>query len=462
MPFRALVVDDDSSLRYIVRGLLEDAKLEVDEAVDGVDGLERVENGAYELVVTDVQMPRMDGIELLKKICARPSPPKVVVITAHGSERQTVEAIKAGAFDYFKKPFQIDEVMAVIRRVAESLRLGAEVKRLSGELDHMRSLIFTSAAMKRLSVLVQRIAPRDVTVLLTGESGTGKERVAEALVAASGRVNKPFVRFNCAALTTELADAELFGHTKGAFTGAVKSRRGLFREADGGTILLDEIGELAASIQAKLLRVLQEGEVRPVGADQPDKVDVRIIAATNRDLMQLAADGTFRADLYYRFKVVHLRIPPLRERPEDIPLLTQHFLDKLSRRFGVDPFRLTPSLLARLSAYSWPGNVRELENALESLVVLSQGNELDLSVLPQLAPFTTQAATGASDGATQTDLKAYTDAYEHGVIAAALRAAHSNRSVAARTLRISRGTLHQKLRKYGLTDRDTSDDDVAD
>jgi len=458
-------VDDDSSVRYTVRGILEHAKLQVDEAVDGVEGLEKVDAGDYQLVVTDIQMPRMNGLELLKKIRERPEPqPKVIVITAHGSERHAVEAVKAGAFDYFKKPFEVDEMMAVVRRATESVQLTAEVERLSSELNLSRSLIFTSAAMSRLAVLVRRIAPRDVTVLLTGESGTGKERVAEALVAASGRADKPFLRFNCAALTAELAEAELFGHTRGAFTGAVKSRLGLFREADGGTILLDEIGELPAAVQAKLLRVLQEGEVRPVGEDQPVKVDVRVIAATHRDLVQMATEGKFREDLYYRLKVVHLRIPSLRERPEDIPVLARHFLGEFSRRFAVGPFKLTPTLLERLHAYPWPGNVRELENALESLVALSQGNELDLSLLPEVPTAVKSEAPSAPVGAppaeaSAADLKARMDAYERGIIVAALEGARGNRSQAARTLGINRATLHGKLRKYGLTDSDTDLDE---
>jgi DNA-binding NtrC family response regulator len=469
MAFRALVVDDDSSVRYTVRGILEHAKLQVDEAVDGIEGLERVENGAYELVITDIQMPRMNGLELLRKIRERPGPqPKVIVITAHGSERHAVEAVKSGAFDYFKKPFEIEEMIAVVRRATESVQLAAEVERLSGELNLSRSLIFGSPAMSKLAVLVQRVAPRDVTVLLTGESGTGKERVTEALVSASPRADKPFLRFNCAALTAELAEAELFGHSKGAFTGAVRSRLGFFREADGGTILLDEIGELPMPVQAKLLRVLQEGEVRPVGEDQTVKVDVRIIAATHRDLMQMSVDGTFREDLYYRLKVVHLRIPPLRERPEDIPLLARSFLAEFSRRFGVGPFKLTPSLLEQLNAYSWPGNVRELENALESLVALSQGNELDLSLLPQsTAPLTRSGgdvhlgakAPTPPETAGQIDLKARVDAYERGIIVSALETARGNRSLAARTLGINRATLHGKLRKYGLTDSDADLDE---
>ncbi len=468
---RALVVDDDAAVRYTLRGILEHAKLDVDEAFDGVDGLARLDAGEFDLVITDLRMPRMDGLELLTKIRARPgTPPKVIVITAHGSERHAVEAIKNGAFDYFKKPFEMDELMAVVRRATDSVRLSAEVERLSSELNLSRSLVFASPAMSRLAVLVQRIGPRDVTVLLTGESGTGKERVAEALVRASGRSDKAFVRFNCAALGGELAEAELFGHSRGAFTGAVKARTGLFREADGGTMLLDEIAELAPATQAKLLRVLQEGEVRPVGEDRPLKVDVRLVAATHRDLLQLVREGKFREDLYYRLNVVHLQIPPLRERPEDIDVLARHFLAQYSRRFGVGPFALTAALTERLRAHRWPGNVRELENAIESLVALSQG-ELDLTLLRDAhggsAPLATVVAAETAPRAVAPvepvpllELKNRMDAYERGLILSALETAKGNRSLAARTLGINRATLHGKLRKYGLTESEP-DSEVA-
>ena len=460
---RALVVDDESTIRYMVRGILEHLQIEVGEAGDGVQALERLETGTYDLVVTDINMPRLDGVTLLKKIGELPHPrPKVIMMTAHGSERLAADAIKAGAFDYFKKPFEVQEMLAVARRATEAARLSAEVERLESELTLGRSLVFGSPAMSRLATMVRRIAPRDVTVLLTGESGTGKERVAEALVEASARADKPFLRFNCAALTAELAEAELFGHSKGAFTGAVKSRLGLFRVADGGTILLDEVGELPTPVQAKLLRVLQEGEVRPVGEDQPIKVDVRIIAATHRDLLQMSAEGKFREDLYYRLKVVHLQVPALRERREDIPLLARHFLVEYSRRFGVGPFKLTPSLLEQLNSYPWPGNVRELENAIESTLALSHGTELDLSLLPSLAKRAPAAPPAASPGAAPVavepiatrDLKLRMDAYERGLIVSTLEAAHGNRSHTARMLGINRATLHGKLRKYGLASSD--------
>jgi len=448
MNARALVVDDDSTIRYTLRGILEHAGVTVEEAADGVVALEKLDAGPFDLVISDLRMPRMDGFELLKQVRERgPSAPRMIMITAHGSERHAVEAIKGGAYDYFRKPFEMDEMNAVVGRALESVRLSSEVERLSGELNLSRSLVFASPAMSRLALLVQRVAPRDVTVLLTGESGTGKERVAEALVAASGRAAKPFLRFNCAALTAELAEAELFGHTKGAFTGAVKERPGLFREADGGTILLDEIGELAPMTQAKLLRVLQDGEIRPVGEDRSFQVDVRIIAATHRNLLQLASEGKFREDLYYRLKVVHLTIPPLRERPEDISVLAHHFLAEYSRRFGVGPYQVTAALLDRLISYRWPGNVRELENALESAVALSQG-ELDLSLLP--------SSTGATStaSASNLELKDRIDAYERGLIVQALQAHHNNRSHAARALGINRATLHSKLKKYSLAGGD--------
>jgi DNA-binding NtrC family response regulator len=300
--------------------------------------------------------------------------------------------------------------------------------------------------MRRLAVLVGRVAPRDVTVLLTGESGTGKERVAEAIVLASPRADRPFVRFNCAALAPELAEAELFGHARGAFTGATRARPGLFGEADGGTLLLDEVGELAAGAQAKLLRVVQEGEVRPVGEERARKVDVRVIAATHRDLEEEVRRGRFREDLFYRLNVVHLRVPPLRERTEDVPVLARHFLARFAERFGVAPLRATDALLSRLAAHPWPGNVRELENAVERLVALSPPDGPDLGLLPGGEP--------AADDGGELPLKERVQAYERGLVVEALRATRGNRTEAARRLGISRVTLHDKLKRYGLGGED--------
>ncbi|HET9551831.1 MAG TPA: sigma-54 dependent transcriptional regulator [Anaeromyxobacteraceae bacterium] len=447
-PARVLVVDDDPGVRYTLREILESEGLAVDEAADGQAALEAYEAAPAPLVITDLRMPRLDGLGLLKALAGRAPAPRVVLITAHGSERDAVEAMKAGAFDYFRKPFDTDELLAVVRRAVEAVRLRDENERLAGELALSRTMVFEAASMRTLARLVARVAPRDVTVLVTGESGTGKERVAEALVRASPRAGKPFVRFNCAALSPELAEAELFGHARGAFTGAVRSRPGLFGEADGGTILLDEVGELAPNAQAKLLRVLQEGEVRPVGEEKARTVDVRVVAATHRNLDELVKAGRFREDLYYRLAVVRLHVPPLRERPEDVALLARHFLDRFAERFGLAALRVPDALLDRLRAHRWPGNVRELENALESLVALSPPDALDLSLLPfgqggpgEPAP----ASPGAPLG-----LKQRVEVYEKGLVLEALRAARGNRSEAARQLGISRVTLHDKLKKYGL------------
>jgi two-component system response regulator HydG len=452
---RVLVVDDDEGVRYMLRGFLEDMDLAVTEAEDGAQAILLLGSSPFDLVISDLRMPRVDGLGLLAHVRALPSPPKLILLTAHGSERAAVEAMKLGAFDYFRKPFEPEELTAVVGRAVEAVRLRAENEKLSGQLNLSRSLLFASPRMAELAVLVQRVAARDVAVLVTGETGTGKERVAEAIVRASPRNGRPFVRFNCAALTKELAESELFGHARGAFTGAQQKRAGLFREADGGTLLLDEIGELDLTLQAKLLRVLQDREVRPVGEDRPVPVDVRVIAATHRDLEKLSRQGLFREDLYYRLRVVRLAVPALRERPEDIPLLAAHFVESAARRFGLAPPRLPDALVERLLAHAWPGNVRELENTMESLVAMSPEGTLDeaLLSLPSSSnthPRPDEGAESPLPGEPAPALKRRVDAYERGLIRAALTQAGGNRSEAARLLGLSRATLHDKLVKHGL------------
>jgi two-component system response regulator HydG len=442
---RVLIVDDDDGVRYTLARILEDAGIENLQARNGAEALALLRAGeVVQLVISDLRMAPVGGLELLETIQRERLAPRVVMITAHGSERSAVEAMKLGAYDYFRKPFEIEQLVAVVRRALDSAQLAERNEQLAGERALSESVVFRSAPMSRLALLVARVAPRDVTVLLTGESGTGKERVAEALVRASGRATRPFVRFNCAALTAELAEAELFGHTKGAFTGAQKARNGLFREANTGTLLLDEIGELDPTMQAKLLRVLQEREVRPVGEDRALPIDVRILAATHRDLPKLVAEGRFREDLYYRLKVVELRVPPLRERLDDVPILARLFLARFAARFGIASLRVPDELPGRLMSYAWPGNVRELENAMESLVALSADGVLDLELLPG-SP--TAAAAPARAGLT---LKQRVDAYERGLLVNALDATKGNRRAAARLLGTSRATLFDKLRKHEL------------
>ncbi len=440
MSARVLVVDDDSGVRFTVRGALEDAGYTVEDAPSGPAALARMEPFAPDVLVTDLRMPGMDGQALLTAVKARHPSMPVILMTAHGSERAAVDAMKGGAWDYLRKPFELDELIAVVQRALESVHLRADNERLTGELNLSRSMIFESPAMSRLATLVQRVGPRDVTVLVTGESGTGKERVAEAIVRASRRSARPFLRFNCASLSPELAEAELFGHSRGAFTGAHRPRVGLFREADGGTVLLDEVAELDLGVQAKLLRVLQEGEVRPIGEDHPRKVDVRVIAATHRDLRQLIVEGRFREDVFYRLNVVNLHVPALRERPEDIAALARHFLARSAERFATGPIREPPGFVAALVAREWPGNVRELENAIEMLVALSHEGELDAALLP-----------GSTDARPiGLGLKERMDAYERGLVVEALRQANDSRAEAARLLGISRVTLYDKLKKHVL------------
>ena len=471
-----LVVDDEAPVRYTLRAILEEESIAVLEAEDGMAALEIIDEHQVDLVLTDLRMPRMDGMALLTELGLRPAAPRVIMITAYGSERLAVEAIKRGAIDYFAKPFDADEIVRVVARSLETVRLSAENRALRAELALRKVMVFESEAMRRVAELVERVASREATVLITGESGTGKELVAQAIVQASARATKPFVKFNCAALPRELAEAELFGHSRGAFTGAVRARAGLFREADGGTLLLDEMSELDLGTQGKLLRVLQEREVRPVGEDQSVRVDVRILGATNRDLADAVRRGAFRQDLYYRLNVVSIALPPLRERLVDVKPLCQHFLERFRLRYGLAKVRLAPELVAKLEGQSWPGNVRELENTVERLVALSDGELLGLGAL-HTEPFALgdsgaelraaePSPEAEAQGTTTPDpsklepellraagrlgLKDRVAVFERGLIAAELERCHGNQSEAARRLGISRPTLIDKIRKLGL------------
>ena len=435
-----LLVDDDEGVRFTLAEVLAEADVNVIEASNGADALDLARDRPVDLMITDLRMPGMDGFELMQQVHRTKPNLKVVMITAHGSEAHAVKAMKAGAYDYFPKPFDVEQVMAVVRRSTEAVRLGHENKRLRAELGLARHMIFRSPAMSRVAQIVDRLGGRDVNVLVSGASGTGKELVADAVVAASRRAGKSFVKFNCAALPRDLAEAELFGHSAGAFTGATRARAGLFREADGGTLFLDEVGELDLVIQGKLLRVLQEGEVRPVGEDRPRRVDVRIIAATHRDLQEEALAGRFREDLFYRLHVVVIHIPPLRERPEDIDPLLDHFLGKYSQRFGLPRCQLGPAVRARLHSLEYRGNVRELENTVERMVALSGGGLLDEDELQEQEPSLDDPL----------GLKERVEAFERGLIREELRRCGGNRSEAARQLKIGRVTLLDKIKKYAL------------
>jgi DNA-binding NtrC family response regulator len=420
-----LVVDDEPPFRALLRDILEGAGHAVTEARDGAEALAFLDRGAFDVVLTDRQMPKVDGLELVRRIRARPSPPPVVVLTAHGSIPEAVDAVRLGAADYITKP--LPSPGALVDLVASLLPREEE-----GD-----DFVTEDPATKELLVLVDRVAPRDIAVLVTGESGTGKELIARRLHARSPRAKGPFVAVNAAALPETLAESELFGAEKGAFTGADQARAGRFEEAGGGTLFLDEVGELPAALQAKLLRVLEERVVRRLGGSRDLPVDVRLVAATNRDLTQETESGAFRQDLFFRLAVVVVNIPPLRERPGDVPLVARHFAARLAARHRVPVPRLTDDALEALAGHPWPGNVRELRNVLERAVVVRGGEPIRAE---DLALAVTAPAAQPLDRAHR----------EREALLAALKRTGGRRDEAARLLGISVRTLYYRLKQWGI------------
>jgi two-component system response regulator AtoC len=454
---RILLVDDEPGVLFTLREVLLDRHHEPETARSGREALQKLEG--VEVVITDLAMPEMDGLEVLRQVRDRDATLPVLLLTAHGSERVAVSAMKAGAYDYLTKPFDIDEVVLVVERALEARRLRVATRHLAAERALGHRIVGDSLPMRRLLEAVGRVADKNVTVLVRGETGTGKELIASLLHAQSRRAKRPLIRFNCAAIPGDLAEAELFGHSKGAFTGAHAARRGFFAEADGGTLVLDEVGELSLAVQAKLLRAIQEGEIQPVGSGRVERVDVRIVACTNRDLAAEAKAGNFREDLYYRLAVVELEVPPLRARPDDVPPLAEEFARSYAQKFGVEGLSLSAGLLDRLRQADWPGNVRQLENAIARMVALSTGGELGpeayggagaqpprSSSVPT-ADVEAEDARGALDGPS---LREQVEAFERNLIARALGASQGNQSEAARRLGTSRATLIDKIKKYKL------------
>src|SRR5580704_8952807 len=393
---RVLVVDDDASLRFTLEAVLSDAGFVVEACESGAAGLAGFEARGADVVLTDLAMPGMDGMQVLERLRANDPSVPVMMLTAHGSERVAVAAIKSGAFDYIPKPFDPDELVLAVRRAAEWRSLRLQNARLRTEAALGRTIVADSPAMKRVMDVVARVAPKDVTVLLTGESGAGKDVVATVLHAHSRRADKPLIRFNAAAIPSELAEAELFGHTKGAFTGAQAARLGYFQQAHKGSLFVDEIGELPPAIQAKILRALQSGEVQQVGG-RPEIVDARLIAATNRDLSSEVKAGRFREDLFYRLNVVPIRVPPLRGRPEDIEPLVRTFVRQYSDRYGMGVVEIDPALIEAMKSHAWPGNVRELENTVARLLALAPDERISLALWRSLSePRASQPNPGSS------------------------------------------------------------------
>jgi two-component system response regulator GlrR len=443
---KLLIVDDDRNLLELIRMRLESSGFDVVTALREDDARAAAAGEVFDLAIVDLQLAEQDGISLMEDL-RRTSPDlPVIILTAHGSIESAVEAMRRGAATYLTKPFDARELVLQIGRVLEQRRLASEVTRLRGLLAErygFENIVARSEAMTRVLDVVSRAALTDSTVYIHGESGTGKELVARALHLAGGRKEQPFVAVNCAALPETLLESELFGHERGAFTGAVRSSRGLFTRAHGGTIFLDEIGDMPPGVQAKFLRVLQERQVTPLGGDRPIAVDVRVIVATNKDLDKQVARGLFRDDLFYRIHVIPILLPPLRERKEDIPLLAGHFLKKYAGQMGKDVKGLTPKAMQKLMLHDWPGNVRELENTIEYAVAMTLDDVIgDESVLPSRAD---------GSGNTVRPLKEAKDAFEKDYLVNILRVTRGNVTSAAELSGKYRSDFYDLLKKHGLS-----------
>ena len=447
MKQRILIVEDEEKLRRVVQLHLHSVGFEVDQARTAEDALRAADRA--DLVITDLKLPGMDGLEFIAALRRQNSQAPVLVITAFGSVEKAVEAMKRGAADFLTKPFSLDHLSAVVQKALEMRALRDENKKLREELGvryEFDNIIGRSPAMQEIFATITRVAPTRTTVLLAGESGVGKDLIARAIHFHSSRRDKPFVKINCTALPENLMESELFGYEKGAFTGAVATKPGKFEQADTGTVMLDEIGDVPPAIQVKLLRVLQEKELERLGSNKTRHIDVRVIAATNVDLRVALENGTFREDLYYRLNVLPLNIPPLRQRKVDIPYLADHFAQKVSRDLGRS-CAIGEEALARLMEYDWPGNVRELENVIERSMVLCSGDMLGAEdiKLDMARSRPNQAASFLPDGMSLDD-------YEQSIIREALRRAGGNKSQAARLLGITRNALRYRLSQMGIED----------
>ncbi|HTP57277.1 MAG TPA: sigma-54 dependent transcriptional regulator [Spirochaetia bacterium] len=450
---RVLVVDDDEVIRKFMRDLLEVNRYVVEESPSVTGASQALRDHQYEVVLTDLMLPDGNGLDVLQAARARPYQPEVILITAYGTIDSAVEAVKSGAFDYLTKPLSTQKLLLSVERAMERRNLKREVLELRTAVEGRYSpenIIAASPGMRKVLEMVNIVRASDSSVLIQGESGTGKELVARAIHYRGPRAARPFIALNCAALPEALLESELFGHAKGAFTGAGAEKKGLFEEADGGTLLLDEIGDMPAALQAKLLRVLQEGEVRRVGSASMRKVDVRIIASTNKDLPSLIRAGTFREDLFYRLAVIPISIPPLRERREDIEPLCRYFMALHSAKLEKEVPTLDARSMESLLEYSWPGNVRELENVIARAVTLSASTHISaeefsrIFALGRTQPAPREAATGEAPAAPDRE------AQEKEAIVRALKQGNGNQTKAAKILGMGRNTLWRKMKKYGI------------
>ena len=448
-----LVIDDEPALRHVLCTLLGDAGYRVDESPDTPTALKMLHQGDYSLAICDVRMPGADGMEFLHRALKTQPELCIIMMSAYGTIDSAIECMKQGAFDYISKPFKPDEILLAVNKAVENRRLRTENtqlrKRLAASATHQ--IIYADAGMNAILEQVKTLAQVRSPVLIRGESGTGKELIARALHSQSPRANAPFIAVNCSAIAANLVESELFGHAKGAFTGADKTHQGLFAAAHGGVLFLDEIGELPLEFQPKLLRVLQEEEVRPVGSTRTVPVNVRIVTATATDLREAVGKGLFREDLYYRLAVVELEIPPLRRRPEDIPVLCRHFLQRIAARQQVPVPAISPTAMELLCRHAWPGNVRELENTLEKVMIFHRGEVIESAELPQELQHPERKSYGVPLLEGNLSLKRAIAALEEHHIRAALQQTGGNRTKAAKILEISLRALHYKIQEYGIS-----------
>ncbi len=449
MKFRILIVDDEKNIREGLQMALEDDGYDVITAEDGTKGLHAALSESVDLVITDLRMPGISGQELLRKISSETPGVPVIVLTGHGTVETAVEAMRMGAYDFLTKPLDLDRLSLLVKRALQNRELVLQHRQLMEQMNSEKAfehIIGKSAAMEQVFKMVRKVAPSRASVLITGESGVGKELIAGAIHRLSGRNKKSYIKVHCAALAENLLESELFGHEKGAFTGAVSQKRGRFELADGGSIFLDEIGEINQSLQIKILRVLQERQFERVGGEKTITVDTRLITATNRNLEQEVADGTFREDLYYRLNVVHIHVPPLRERKEDLPLMIAAFIKEFSEENGKPIASIEPKARAALYAYDWPGNIRQLRNCIESAVVMSSDDIIRLADLPDPIRSSEQTpAVAIQIGSTMAEA-------ERQIILETLSAYNGNKTKTADILGIGRKTLHRKLEQYDSED----------
>ncbi|MGE3956283.1 MAG: sigma-54-dependent transcriptional regulator [Vicinamibacterales bacterium] len=457
---RILVIDDEAAIRDSLRMTLEYEGYEVLLAATGHEGLALAEREAPDLVLLDVKMPGMDGIEVLERLRAMNEALPVIVVSGHGTISTAVEATKKGAFDFIEKPFASDRVLVSLRNALDQRRLRDENRSLKRAVEVRHQMIGESQVLRQVMGAIGRAAPTNATVLIQGESGVGKELVARTIHRNSLRSRERFVQVNCAAIPEELIESELFGHEKGSFTGATEKQVGKFEQADRGTIFLDEVGDMSAKTQAKVLRVLQEGEVERLGSARTIKVDVRVIAATNKNLEEEIEKGTFREDLYFRLAVIPIYVPPLRERPEDIPLLVRHYMDYFSRENNARPRRVTQAAMEALQRYRWKGNIRELRNTVERMIIMSPGDTIDLPDLPGSVrnPAAVQAGSSsavrpaaAADGAAAGTLREFKDNAERAFLVGKLRENGWNISKTAEVIDTPRSNLYKKLEQYQIS-----------